>query len=278
MMEIIAEGLSFPEAPRWRDGYFYFSDFYRHVVERINSQGVVEVVARVEQQPSGLGWLPDGRLLVVSMIDRRILCQQTDGKLLPYADLSGIASWHCNDMFVDRQGRAYVGHFGFNTHGDPVEVKTAELIRVDPDGGVQIVARDLQFPNGTVLSGDGGTLIVAETRGACLTAFDVDARGELSARRSWAQLPGHAPDGICIDSESLIWVADPRQHCVVRVREGGEIVQRIDLGRPAYACTLGGPAMNKLYVCTAAGSGPQAKAGRQGRIECCPVAVAGLQS
>jgi len=277
-MDIFAEGLSFPEAPRWREGYLYYSDFYRHVVERIDANGVVEQVARVEQQPSGLGWLPDGRMLVVSMLDRRILCQQPGGELVPYADLSNIATWHCNDMLVDDRGRAYVGHFGFNTHADPVQVTTAQLVRVDPGGAVQVVARDLQFPNGTIVCDGGVTLVVAETRGSCLTAFDIDTDGGLSGRRCWASLPGHAPDGICLDAEGLIWVADPRGHCVIRVREGGHVVQRIDTGHPVYACALGGPNMDRLYVCTAAGSGPQAKASREGRIECCSVQVPGLPS
>lgn len=164
-MKIIADGLSFPEGPRWHNGYFYFSDFYRHVVQRIDSDGKMAVVANVEHQPSGLGWLPDGRMLIVSMVDRKILCQQADGALLEYADLSGIATWHCNDMFVDKYGRAYVGHFGFDTHGDPIVVTTADLIRVDSDKTVSVAASDLQFPNGTVTTADAKTLIVAETRG-----------------------------------------------------------------------------------------------------------------
>jgi len=271
-MEIVAEGLSFAEGPRWHNGKFYFSDFYRQVVNAIGDDGALEVVAEVPTQPSGLGWLPDDRLLIVSMLDRRLLRQEPDGTLVEHADLNAIATWHCNDMVVDAVGRAYVGNFGFDTHGS-VESRPADLARVDPDGTVTRAATGLQFPNGTVITPDGKTMVIGETRGMCLTAFDVDDDGELSNRRIWANIDPHFPDGICLDAEGAIWVADPRGNCVIRVREGGEITHTIDTGRGAFACMLGGDDGRTLYVCTATGSGPHAEARRDGRIETVRVEV-----
>lgn len=271
-MEIVAEGLSFAEGPRWHDGKLYFSDFYRHVVNAIGPDGKLDVIANVPQQPSGLGWLPDGRLLIVSMADRRLLRRETDGSLVEHADLSSVATFHCNDMVVDGQGRAYVGNFGYDTHSD-VPPRPADLARADPDGTVTRVAASLLFPNGSVITPDGNTLIVGETRGSRLTAFDIDSEGNLSRRRTWANVAPHFPDGICLDAEGAIWVADPRGNCVVRVREGGEITDTIETGRGAYACMLGGEDGRTLYVCTARGSGPVAASTREGRIEATRVAV-----
>jgi sugar lactone lactonase YvrE len=272
-METLTTGLSFPEGPRWHDNRLYFSDFYRQRVFAIDPTGHPLVVAEVANQPSGLGWLPDGRLLIVSMVDRRLLRQEPDGTLVEHANLGHIATWHCNDMVVDAQGRAYVGNFGFNTHGDGQQ-RTADLARVDPDGTVHVAATGLAFPNGTVITPDGGTLVIAETRAQRLTAFDVDVNGGLSNRRLWAALGAHFPDGICLDADGAIWVADPRGKCVIRVREGGEIVERHDTGdRGAYACMLGGEDGCSLYVCTATGSGPHARARRDGAIEMMRVAV-----
>ncbi len=271
-IHILAEGLSFPESPRWHEGYFYFSDFNRHVVERIDEAGVQEIVAKVPGQPSGLGWLPDGRLLIVSMTDRKLLVQEKDGSLNQYADLSGLATFHCNDMVVDAKGRAYVGNFGFDTHGEGPKLK-AHLIRVDPDGTVSSAADDLTFPNGTVITPDGKSMIIAETYGHRLTAFDIDANGTLSNRRIWADLGRRYPDGICLDAEGMIWVADPGSTTVVRVKEGGEIVQTIDVGRPAFACALGGADRKTLHICAANGSGPEALLSLSGQILITRVAV-----
>lgn len=274
-MQVIAEGLSFPEGPRWHEGSFYFSDFYRHAVSRIGPDGEIEVFAEVEHQPSGLGWLPDGRMLIVSMIDRKLLRREHDGRLVEHADLSGIATFHCNDMVVDGEGRAYVGNFGFDTHADEVERRPADLALVHPDGTVSRAATGLEFPNGTVVTPDGTTLVIGESGGRRLTAFDVAADGTLSNRRVWADLGQHVPDGICLDEEGAIWVADPRGNCVIRVREGGEITDRIDADRGAFACMLGGDDGRTLFVCTATGSGPHAEARREGRIECARVDVPG---
>ena len=273
-MRTIAEGYSFTEGPRWHDGRFYFSDFYTHRVLAVDGEGNIEVVATVPGQPSGLGWLPDGRMLVVSMLDRKLLRQESDGSLVEHADLSGVATFHCNDMVVDTQGRAYVGNFGSDIEKGG-ELTKAKLALVDIDGSVSVAAEDIAFPNGAVITPDGKTFIIGETFGRCLTAFDIAADGSLSNRREWANLHPHLPDGICLDAEGAIWVADPVNNCVVRVAEGGEILQKIDMGRGTFACMLGGVEGKTLYVCTADGSGSKAQSSLTAKIEACEVGVAG---
>lgn len=265
-METVADGLAFAEGPRWHNGKLYFSDFYRHVVNAVGPGGELEVIAEVPQQSSGLGWLPDGRLLIVSMLDRKLLRQEPNGSLVEHADLSSVATWHCNDMVVDAVGRAYVGNFGFDLHSG-AEPRAADLARVDPDGTVSVAARGLEFPNGTVITPDGKTLVIGETVAMRLTAFDIDGAGNLANRRIWADIKPHFPDGICLDAEGAIWVADPRGNCVVRVKEGGEITDTIDTGRGAFACMLGGEDGRTLFVCTAPSSGDDAESSRDGRIE-----------
>lgn len=272
--EVLLEGLSFPEGPRWRDGRLWFSDFYLHEVVRVDLLGRRETVVAVAGQPSGLGFLPDGRLLVVSMVDRRLLRLDPEG-LIEVADLSLLAPAPCNDMVTDSVGRCYVGNFGFDRRaGDPPT--TTCLIRVDPEGETTVVADDLFFPNGTIVSADGTTLVVAETRRGCLTAFEIDALGDLSKRRTWADLGNHVPDGICLDQEGAIWVADPRHAVVLRVHEGGRISDVVSTGdRGAYACMLGGEDRRTLFVCTNTASGPETAELRQGRIEIVEVSVPG---
>lgn len=238
--------LAFPEAPRWHEGALWFSDFYTHSVKRATMDGRVETVVKVPGQPSGLGWLPDGRLLVVSMTDRRLMRLDPEG-LTEVADLSKLATFHCNDMVVDAWGRAYIGNFGFDNAARH-ELVPARLIMVTPEGLVRVVAEDLHFPNGSVITPDGRTLVVAETYGARLTAFTIDADGGLSNRRVWAELPGTSPDGICLDAEGAIWVASPTSREVVRVREGGEVTQRTPTSGQAIACMLGGSDRKTLFV------------------------------
>ncbi|NNL65254.1 MAG: gluconolaconase [Myxococcales bacterium] len=273
---ILLEGLAFGEGPRWRDGRLWFSDMHHHVVRTVDEQGATETIVEVPNQPSGLGWLPDGRLLVVSMTDRRLLRLDPEG-LVEVADLSAHATWHCNDMLVDEAGRAYVGNFGSEIHGEHGDLVPAALCRVDPDGRVAVVAEDLLFPNGTVLTPDGRTLILGETFGARLTAFDRDPEtGDLSNRRLWAQLSGAVPDGICLDAEGGIWVASPIGHQVLRVREGGEVTDRIEIETEAFACMLGGADGRTLFLCTAATSDPETcRKEPTGRIETVRVAVPG---
>jgi sugar lactone lactonase YvrE len=265
-LETVAAGFSYLEAPRWHDGRLFASDFYNRRVVAIDLDGKFETVAEVPNQPSGLGWLPDGRMLVVSMRDRRVLRQQADGTLVEHADISALATWHANDMVVDGRGRAYVGNFGFDLMGMAPPVP-ARLVRVDPDGSLAVVAEDMRFPNGSVITPDGATLIVAETGGNRLTAFDVGPDGSLSNRRVWAAFGEEptatetaelmaqikvAPDGICLDAEGCVWVADGLGNRVLRVGEGGEVTETIstgDLG--AFACMLGGDDGRTLFLCAA---------------------------
>jgi sugar lactone lactonase YvrE len=271
--DVVLDGLAFPEGPRWHDGRLWFSDMHAHEVVALDvTSGERETVVAVPRCPSGLGWLPDGTLLVVSMEDRRLL-KLVDGALVEHADLSPWATFHCNDMVVDYAGRAYVGNFGFNLHEreDPVP---ATMVRVDPDGTATPVADELRFPNGTVIYDT--TLVVGESYGGCLTAFDIGGDGSLSNRRTWAQLEGAVPDGICLDAEGAIWVASPLSNEVVRVLEGGEVTDRIALDRGAFACMLGGKDRRTLLVCTSQSSDPVESAQqRSGRIEAIPVRVPG---
>lgn len=274
-MDVVVDGLTFPEAPRWRDGALWFSDFYSHRVLRVDVSGYVDVIAEVPQRPSGLGWTPDGTLLIVSMLDRRLL-RLDDKTLNVVADLSALATGPCNDMVVDAKGRAYVGNFGFDRHkGEPP--RTTCIARVDPDGRATRAADDLAFPNGTVITPDGKTLIVGETLAHRLTAFDVAADGALSNRRVFAQLDDDCfPDGICLDAEGAVWVADARSPRVIRVLDGGRIERTVATGeRFAFACMLGGPDRCTLYVCTNTGSGPAMADKRDGRIEALRVDVPG---
>lgn len=275
-LALIQDGLAFPESPRWREGALWFSDFYAHEVRRLGPDGRCEVVAMAPGQPSGLGWLPDGRLLVVSMTDRRLL--RLDGSTLNLvADLSALAPFHCNDMVVDARGRAYVGNFGFDLHARAAPRATG-LILVEPDGRARVVAEDLHFPNGAVITPDGATLIIAESYAGRLSAFDIASDGSLSARRVWARLPERvAPDGICLDAEGAVWLASPVTREVLRVREGGEVTDRVGTPGQAVACALGGPKGRTLYVLSGKVmvTPRQSLEMRTGAIHAMTVAVAG---
>jgi sugar lactone lactonase YvrE len=274
MTDVLLDGLVFPEGPRWHEGKLWFSDMHDQLVKTVDLDGRCEEVVRVENDPSGLGWLPDGRLLVVSMRDRRLLRLDADG-LREVADLSGIATYHCNDMVTDARGRSYVGNFGFDFQkGEPP--RTAAIALVTPDGRVRVAADDLSFPNGTVITPDGRTLIVGESFAGRLTAFDVAEDGSLSNRRVWAQLEKAVPDGICLDAEGAIWVASPMSGEVVRVREGGEVAERIRVATMAIACMLGGPRRSTLFVCTSESlPAEECRAKHSAKIEVVEVEVPG---
>lgn len=255
-------GIDFGEGPRWHLGRLWYSDFYQHTVYAVTPDGRRDAVVEVPGQPSGLGWLPDGRLLVVSMTDRRVLRLDPDGLRL-HADLADIAEHHCNDMVVDATGNAYVGNFGFDLHAAvPGSARPARLALVRPDGSTAAVASDLRFPNGSVVTADGSTLIVGESMGARYTAFTIGADGTLGDRRVWAEVPGTAPDGCTLDVDGGIWFADALGAQVIRVLEGGVITDRIDVGAPTFACTLGGDDGRTLFVLTAPGPTPEQAAGR----------------
>ena len=274
---VLVDGLAFPEGPRWHNEKLWFSDMHTHHVMTTDLDGNTEKVVDVPGQPSGLGWLPDGRLLVVSMVDRRLLRLDPDG-LTEVADLSELASFHCNDMVVDQQGRAYVGNFGFDIFTQGVTPSSAEIVLVTPEGDARVVADELLFPNGSVITPSGDTLIVAETGAARLTAYQIAPDGTLAKRRIWAALgEGVAPDGICLDLEGAIWVASPGSGAeVLRVCEGGEVTHRVKVTTVPYACMLGGPDRRTLFVLTAETAHPnEAQAKRSGRIEMVGVAVPG---
>ncbi len=266
-LRTLLEGGAFFESPRWHEGRWWVSDFYRHLVLTVDEDGRSEEVLTVEGQPSGLGWLPDGDLLVVSMRDHRILRRSSDGSVSVHADVSEHCGGHLNDMVVSADGRAYVGNFGFDlmAFADPVP---ATLVRVDPDGSVTVVAEDMLFPNGSVITPDGRTLIVGETAGARYTAFTIEPDGSLSDRRVWAQVAetpvigGFAetigqlkfgPDGCGLDAEGLIWSADEVNARCARVAPGGEIVDEIAApeGLNIFACMLGGDDGRTLLMCAA---------------------------
>lgn len=278
-LEVLAGGLRFGEGPRWHLGKLWFSDMYDHQVKAVDLAGKVEVKVDVPGRPSGLGWTPAGDLLIVQMEQRQLLRLDHD-RLVVHADLNGVATWHCNDMVVDDAGRAYVGNFGFDLHtaeatGDFSTRTTATLALVQPNGSVSVAADGLKFPNGTVITPDGGTLIVAESMGRCLTAFDRAADGTLSNRRVWAALGDRIPDGMCLDAEGCIWFANAGGPECVRVAEGGEVRQVLTTDRNVYACMLGGPEGRHLFVLASHHSHPdRCTAERTGRVLVAEVDVA----
>jgi len=252
-MRTLLGGGFFFESPRWHDGRWWVSDFFGKVVQTVDANGQVEEIARVEAQPSGLGWLPDGSLLVVSMRDRRVLKQAGDGELHVHADLAEFCDWHANDMVVGANGRAYVGNFGFDLDGaDPTPTN---VVRVDPDGSACVAADGLMFPNGSVITPDGRTLIVGETFGRRYTAFTIADDGSLADRRVWADLRAAriAPDGCALDAEGCIWSADAAHERCCRIAEGGEVLAEVALpvGLRCFACMLGGEDGRTLLLCGA---------------------------
>ncbi len=254
-LELLVDGLDFGEGPRWHDGRLWYSDFYQHRVYAVSPGGARETILDLgSEQPSGLGWMPDGSLLVVAMTARRVL-RMADGEVTIHADLSEIATWHCNDMVVAADGMAYVGNFGWDIEHDRGHPLAATLAVVRPDGSVQSGPGDLLFPNGSVITPDGSTLVIAETFGGRFSAFPLDADGCPGEGREWAPVPGAAPDGCTLDSDGGIWFADAAGSGVVRVLEGGTITDRLPTPQPAYACMLGGDDGRTLFILTAPGAG-----------------------
>jgi sugar lactone lactonase YvrE len=271
-LKVLIDGLAFPEGPRWHDGKLVFSDMHAHQVLAVDTTGKREVICEVPNRPSGLGWLPDGRMLVVSMTDRKLMRLDRDG-LRTVADMGKLAPFDCNDMVVDAHGHAYVGNFGFDLHKNETPRSTT-LVMVAPDSVTHVVADDMMFPNGMVVTPDRKTLIVGESFGQRLTAFDTNPDGSLTNRRVWAQLDSRVPDGICLDAENAIWVACPTASEVIRVKQGGEVLERIKIETDAFACMLGGIDGRTLFIATAPTSDPEkCRATRGGRIEITQVEV-----
>ena len=246
--EVLLEGLKFPESPRWHDDKLWFVDMEGHKVKTVDLNGNTEIIVEISGRVSGLGWLPDNRLLVVSMDDNYLLRLDPEGVNM-VADFNEFGPVLMNDMVVDKKGRAYVGNMGFDYFNNKPFAPT-KLILVEPNGDARVVVESMAFPNGTVITPDDKTLIIAETFAAKLTAFDIMDDGSLTNRRVWANLKSLAPDGICLDAEGGIWVAAPGRKRVVRVLEGGQITHIVRVENDAYACMLGGPDRKTLFVAT----------------------------
>ena len=273
---VLVDGLGFAEGPRWRHDRLFFSDVGERKVLTLSMSGDVEEIAWIEGHPSGLGWLPDGRLLIVSMEDARVLRRESDGTIVEHADLSELVATTCNDMAVDNRGNVYVGGPGIDLKNRPDVIPPAELVLVRPDGGAQVVDRELVFPNGAVVSPDGNTLIVAETFGHRLTAFDIAPDGTFSRRWLFADLPGRTPDGIALDAEGALWVADTYGNACLRVKDGGEITHVVETNPRIFACALGGPDGRTLFLLLADEFSDDTFARRTGRIETMEVEVPGV--
>lgn len=284
---VLAGGFGFIEGPRWHDAALWFSDVYTHRVYRLVPGREPSVVCQVPGQPSGIGFDASGAMLVVSMLDRRIL-RLVDGHLIEHADLSQVVRASLNDMVVGRDGAAYVGNLG----GDPAAetgVAPTRLILVEPDGSARCVGDGLLFPNGAVITADRSTLVVAESFACRLTAFSIAPDGELRDRHVWAQLgpapappsyqaalagQGPVPDGIALDSEGAIWVADASGGAL-RIAPGGEVLERVDVpGFCVFAVALGGPRLRTLYLCTAPTQ--RKREDRRAQLMACDVSAAGV--
>ena len=265
-MEILLEGGHFFEGARWHEGAWYVSDLYAHQVLRITEGGKAEVFAQLATEPSGLGWLPNGEMLIVSMSDQRVLRRSLDGTLHLHADLSTYGRGWINDMVVDAQGRAFIGAFGFDLWGGAAPAP-GPIFRVDPDGTTATVAEGLLFANGMVIAPDGTTLIVAESFGNRMSAFTIAPDGALTDRRiwaefgpppSWASIPDmlkedYAPDGCAIDTAGAVWSADALHNRVGRIADGGKILEQVSVPGEmgTYSCALGGADGRTLLICSA---------------------------
>lgn len=265
-LRALAHQIYFGEGPRWRDGRLWFSDFYSHRVCSVDLAGDLRTELEVEGRPSGLGWMPDGSLLVVRMELRQLWRRWPDGRFELHADLTDYSTFLCNDMVVDGQGRAYVGNFGFDLDAE-IHARGAEsviadhprtcLALVQTDGSVSDAApgERFSFPNGMVITPDGKKLILGETLGGTLTALDIGADGTLSNRREWAPTWPRVPDGICLDAEGAVWIANPLAPECARIGAGGEVLEVVSTGDlPCYACMLGGPTGRHLFMLVAPSS------------------------
>jgi sugar lactone lactonase YvrE len=269
----VLTGLAFAEGPRWHDGALYLSDIFGCAVWRVPLAGEPEVVLEVKGRPSGLGWLPDGRMLVVSMRDRKLLA--FDGATVTeHADLNPLTGGDCNDMVVDTTGRAYVGNFGYDfIAGEPI--RPTRVVLVEPSGAARAVGDEVTSPNGMVVTSDGRTLIVAETRAGRMSAFTIDDDGGLSDHRVHVTFDNSEPDGICLDAEGAVWVASPPTAELLRVLADGTVAERMEAphGR-VQACALGGADGRTLFVCsTSIYDEAEALATRVGRVDSTQVSV-----
>src|SRR2546427_370604 len=261
-LHVLMTGIAFGESPRWQEDRLWFCDWAAQELIAVDLEGRSEVMARVPSFPFCIDWLRDGRLLIVSASERRLIRRESDGSMVTHADLSRLSRHPWNDIVVDGRGNAYVDNIGFDFPGG--EFAPGLLALITPDGSIRQVADGVAFPNGLVVTPDNARLILAESYANRLTAFDIAADGSLSNRRLWAGLDGGVPDGICLDAENAVWYADvPNMRCV-RVREGGEVLQTIELDRGCFDCMLGGADRKKLFIVELEWAGP-ASMGDQGR-------------
>jgi sugar lactone lactonase YvrE len=254
----VGHGLRFTESPRWRGDRLWFIDIHDNAIKSVGLAGDLRTELALPFKPNGLGFLPDGSVVFSDALNLRM--KRWDGATIhDHADLAGLAVFCLSDAIADAHGRIYVSDIGYN-FWNPAEPPSDRciIVRIDPNGSATKVADGLQFPNGLVITPDGHTLIIAETNGYCLTAFDVAPDGSLSNRRLFARLPeGVQPDGICLAGDGSVWVANPAGNpAVLRMREGGEIAERLDLETHAYAMALGGPDGRHLFICTSATHDP----------------------
>jgi sugar lactone lactonase YvrE len=252
-MDILISGLGLVESPRWHDNRIWFADWIAGEVIAVDDAKRSEVVVRHASLPLCFDFLPDGAPVLVSGPEMALLRVAAGGSTSGYADLSSLSKYGYNDIVIDGRGNAYVnnGNFEFAEGPPPGPVSPGFVALVAPDSEARVVAEDLAFPNGMAVTPDNATLVVAESYRNRLTAFDIGADGNLHGRRTWADLGDGVPDGICIDAEGAVWYADvPNRRCM-RVREGGEVLDTVDLDRGAFACMLGGDAGATLYVVAA---------------------------
>jgi sugar lactone lactonase YvrE len=247
-LHILMTGLAFGESPRWHNGRLWFSNWTAQEIIAVDPQGKSEVIVRLPFSafPFSIDWLPDGRMLIVSSSDRPLLRQESDGALVKHAELTG----GFNEIVVDSRGNAYINGAGFN----PLAGETfapGSITLVTSDGTPRQVAEGIAFPNGMAITPDNSTLIVADSYGKRLSAFDIADDGGLSRQRVWAELGEGVPDGICMDVEGAVWYADVPNKCCVRVREGGQVLQRVELDRGCFACMLGGEDGKTLFILAA---------------------------
>lgn len=274
-LSLIYSDLRFPEGARWHDGQLWFSDMHTGQVFRSTPAArTLEEMAVVDDQPSGLGWLPDGSLLISCMLQRKVRRLRLDGHLDDFADVSSHTDAPINDLVTNEDGQTFLGGFGYDLYAD-APLKPGPIFRIDPDGTPTVVERDMVFPNGSVILPGTSTLVVAETWAARLTAFDIDDHGDLRNKRVWAELPpGSTPDGICVDAASGIWVSSIATSQFLRVEAGGRVTQVIEVeGRCATDCVLGGPNGTTLFLLTSNSWQPSETVTREGRIEAVEVEI-----
>lgn len=277
--ETLFSGYRFPEGCRWHEGRLWFSDMHTGTVYTADlATSEIAEVMTIDDQPSGIGWLPDGSMVLSSMLKRQVLRRTPDGEVSVLCDLSQATPYPINDLIVDRTGRVIVGEFGYDLYAE-AEPEGGSLFGVRADGGYDVLVDDLTFPNGMAILSTG-VLVVAETFGTRLTAFDIGADGALTGRRVWAELPeGSTPDGICVDADDAVWVSSIVPGRFLRVLEGGEVTDDIQLdGCLAVDCVLGGPDGRSLVVSTSDSWQPAETAKTwMGRIEVIPARVAGVE-